>query len=210
MNIELRINGKVLKDYKAFWNPATDRLVVDIDSKAMSQPESKKVTAAQITLTDLISWDYKRFLPKAFINDLRGMVDKIIESKTIPSSGKYAGFMESKKFDDLLVTFEDNKDMLSSIITRELLNFIFFKSSDALSLREKYFIHLIDSINFKKVQEDSDIDELLNSEKVKSISRLMLNEMKDARNTPGCTTCKLNSIRNKYNQILSTTNFSER
>ena len=210
MNIELRINGKVLKDYKAFWNPATDKLVVDIDSESISKQESKKVTAAQITLTDLISWDYKRFLPKAFVNELKDIADKIIESKTIPSSGKYAGFIESKKFDDLLVTFEDNREMLSSVINRELLNFIFFKSSDALSLREKYFIHLVDSITFRKVQEDSDIDELLNSEKVKSISRLMINEMKDAKNTPGCTSCKLNGIRNKYNQILATTNFSEK
>ena len=45
------------------------------------------------------------------------------------------------------------------------------------------------------------------TEKVKAIARLMLKEMQEAKNAPGCTACKINGIRAKYNQILLTTNF---
>ena len=207
ISIDIKLDGKRLDAYSTYWDAISNKLIIELDSKELKQTESKRFTTSQLTLTDVISWDYKRFLPNSLSEEIASIVKKIIETKSIPTAGKYANFIDADKFKDILSTFSDNIPMLNSIINRELINFIFFKSNDALKLREKYFVYLVDALNFKNIKEESDIEELLTTEKVKAIARLMTKEMQEAKNAPGCTACKINGIRTKYNQILLTTNF---
>lgn len=207
ISIDIKIDGKRLDYYSTHWDAISNKLIIELDSKELKQTEPSRFTTAHLTLTDIISWDYKRFLSNSIIGEIESIVKKIIETKSIPTIGKYANFIEDNKFEDILTTFSDNIPMLNSIVKRELVNFIFFKSKDALKLREKYFVYLVDVLNFKNIKEESDIEYILTTEKVKAIARLMLKEMQEAKNAPGCTACKINGIRAKYNQILLTTNF---
>ena len=207
ISIDIKLDGKRLESYSTHWDAVSNKLIIELDSKELKQTESKRFTTSQLTLTDVISWDDKRFLPNSLVEEMTSIVKRIIETKSIPTTGRYANFIDVDKFKDILSTFSENAPMLNSIVNRELINFIFFKSNDALKLREKYFVYLVDALNFKNIKEESDIEELLITEKVKAIARLMTKEMQEAKNAPGCTACKINGIRTKYNQILLTTNF---